>query len=203
MFHLDGTVNKQNCRIWGSQNPHDTVGQEEASPSLTVWCGICVGGILGPFFFEERGHPVSVTAARYRSLILRSVLPALRRMRMPRARVWYQHDGASSHTARAVPAVLQDKFPGRVISKWGDEPWPPRSPDLSLNDFFLWGHVKNLVYAAPVHSLRQLKRRIRLAVRGLPRALLRRAFSALPHRLRECLRQRGGHLETVQLHHNR
>ncbi|GFV39938.1 uncharacterized protein TNCV_1808501 [Trichonephila clavipes] len=28
--------------------------------------------------------------------------------------------------------------------------WPARSPDLSSLDFFLWGHMKSLVYASPV-----------------------------------------------------
>ena len=29
-------------------------------------------------------------------------------------------------------------------------PWPPRSPDLNPLDFYLWGHLKALVYATPV-----------------------------------------------------
>ena len=29
-----------------------------------------------------------------------------------------------------------------VQLKNGDWPWPPRSPDLTVCDFFLWGHVK-------------------------------------------------------------
>ena len=28
--------------------------------------------------------------------------------------------------------------------------WPPRSPDLSLCDFFLWGNVKGLVFKPPL-----------------------------------------------------
>ena len=168
VFYLDGTVNKHNCRIWGSENPHAVVEQEEGSPSLKVSCGVCARGVLGPFFFEERRRPVSVTAARYRRLFLGSVVPALRKLRMPRSRVWYQQDGASSHTARVVLAGLQEKFPGRVISKGGNVPWPPRSPDVSINDFFLWEHVKNVVYSSPVRSIRQLKQRIRKVIRGLP-----------------------------------
>jgi hypothetical protein len=34
-------------------------------------------------------------------------------------------------------------FPGRLISK---RLWPPRSPDLSPPDLFLWGHLKDTVY---------------------------------------------------------
>ena len=32
-----------------------------------------------------------------------------------------------------------EHFPNRVISCFGDVPWPPTTPDLSPLDFFLWG----------------------------------------------------------------
>jgi len=28
--------------------------------------------------------------------------------------------------------------------------WPPRWPDLTSMDFFLWGHIKVLIYTSPV-----------------------------------------------------
>jgi len=30
--------------------------------------------------------------------------------------------------------------------------WPPREPDLTSVDFFLWGHIKALIYTSPVDS---------------------------------------------------
>jgi hypothetical protein len=30
--------------------------------------------------------------------------------------------------------------------------WPPRSPDLTQMDFFLWGHIKALIYTSPGDS---------------------------------------------------
>ena len=41
--------------------------------------------------------------------------------------IWFQQDDATSHTTRANMALLQEKFPGRVISRRGDINWPPRS----------------------------------------------------------------------------
>jgi hypothetical protein len=32
-------------------------------------------------------------------------------------------------------------------------PWPPRSPDITLLDFFLWGYVKSNVFQTPVNGL--------------------------------------------------
>ena len=111
--------------------------------------------------------------------------------------MWFQQDGATAHTARAVLALLQQDFTGKVISKNGSVPWPPRSPDLSLCDFFLWGHLKNPVYARPERSLRTLKRRIRAAVASIPEETIRAAQNALTARLRACVRQRGGHHEGI------
>ncbi|GFW21597.1 uncharacterized protein TNCV_4281121 [Trichonephila clavipes] len=45
---------------------------------------------------------------------------------------------------------------------WTDGPvsWPERLPDLSCLDFFLWGHIKSLVYASPIDSDKALVARI-------------------------------------------
>ena len=46
--------------------------------------------------------------------------------------------------------VLQQRWIGRAAK--GDNhllPWPPRSPDLTPCDFFLWGFVKDSVYVPP------------------------------------------------------
>ena len=36
-------------------------------------------------------------------------------------------------------------FPGRVLSRFGDQNWPLRSCDLTPLDFFLWGYLKSQV----------------------------------------------------------
>lgn len=38
-FHLGGYVNKQNCRIWGTENPHAVVNKPMHPDRVTVWCG--------------------------------------------------------------------------------------------------------------------------------------------------------------------
>ena len=56
--------------------------------------------------------------------------------------------------------MLKAIFPNRLISRFGDVPWPPRSPDLSAPDFFLWGYLKGKVYIEMPDTLQQLKRSI-------------------------------------------
>jgi len=65
-----------------------------------------------------------------------------------------QQDGATAHTAHRSMAFLDDVFADRTISK---TIWPPRSPDLSPPDFFLWGAMKNSVYSNNPHIIDDLK----------------------------------------------
>ena len=50
-FRLNGCVNKQNCRIWATENPKLTRAIPAHSPKTTVWCGMTSTKILGPYFF--------------------------------------------------------------------------------------------------------------------------------------------------------
>jgi hypothetical protein len=40
--------------------------------------------------------------------------------------------------------------------------WPPRSPDLSPLDFYLWGHLKAMVYQEKIRNMNHLKESIRM-----------------------------------------
>ena len=110
--------------------------------------------------------------------------PQLEHHQVPLQSLWFQQDGARPHTAASTLTLLQGAFPGKVISKGGSVQWPPRFPDLSLPDFFLWGLIKAKVYQTRVQSLRALKQRIRAAVRAVPQATLKAAMDTLPLRAR-------------------
>lgn len=49
---------------------------------------------------------------------------------------------------------------GWLVSRVGDVPWPPRSPDLPCCDFFLGGHLKERVYTQKPQTLVDLKQAI-------------------------------------------
>ena len=69
-FDLGGYVNKQNCCIWGTENPHAYVEKPTHPKRVTVWYGFWSRGIIGPFFFEnEQGEVVTVNGDRYRAMM--------------------------------------------------------------------------------------------------------------------------------------
>ena len=74
--------------------------------------------------------------------------------------VYLQQDGATCHTSGESFDRLRERFPGRVISR----KFPPRSCDLTPLDFFLWGYVKDKVYANAPQSIDELKEKIRTVI---------------------------------------
>ncbi|KAJ4431095.1 hypothetical protein ANN_19690 [Periplaneta americana] len=70
------------------------------------------------------------------------------------------HDGAPAHFSRTALRYLDRRFPDRWICRGGPIAWHPRSPDLNPLDFYLWGHLKSLVYSSPVPDLESLRNRI-------------------------------------------
>ena len=60
--------------------------------------------------------------------------------------------------------IRETSVENRWIGRNGPVAWPSRSPDLTCLDFFLWGHMKQLVYEAVVETEEDLVTRITVAV---------------------------------------
>jgi len=140
-FHLHGTVNKQNFRYLSAANPHELHQRPTYDPTVSVWCPVWSRGIIGPYFFEDEDRKaITVTSQHYTEMINEFLSPNLS---PNNGTLWFQQDGTTAHTAVISIAALHHLFPQRVISRFGDVPWPPRSPDLSAPDIFVWGYLKS------------------------------------------------------------
>ena len=102
---------------------------------------------------------------------------------------------ASKNVSNRSINYLSGQFPGKVISLRGDHPWPARSPDLAICDFFLWGYLKHKIWSQQYNlqptTLRQLKLAITNASNGLDPAMIRRSFNGMINRVNRCIRANG------------
>lgn len=196
-FHLNGYVNKQNCRVWATENPR-IVQQHQLHPiRCTVWCGIMANRIIGPYFFEdENENPLTVTGESYRNMINNYLRPKV----ADNPEVWFQQDGATAHTSGATISLLHEIFGNRLISRNSEFIWPPRSPDLSAADFFLWGYLKDRVYVNQPKTIQELKQNIVTEICNIkPETLHSVMYNAL-ERAGICQQENGGHLQDIIFH---
>uniref|UniRef100_A0A8C4XDY3 Transposase n=1 Tax=Erpetoichthys calabaricus TaxID=27687 RepID=A0A8C4XDY3_ERPCA len=193
IFHTSGSVNRHNCVFWCADNPHITIEVEHKSPGVMVWVGVSYDGIDGPYFLEG-----NVTGDRNLNLLVNDVIPELQN-RQNFNRIWWQQDGAPPHFAINVRNFLDQQFPNRRLRCRGPVEWPPRSPDFTPPDFFLWGYLKDKskVYTTRPRTLDELKQRIRDEIHSIPAEMLQRSMKNLNSRFQECIRTGGRHLKDV------
>ena len=126
---------------------------ERNSPKLNVFCAMSITKIYGHYFFKGD----TVKADEYFAMLRDWLLPQLEND------VIFMQDGAPPHWALEVRALLNERLSKRWIGRATDMDdalvnWPPRSPDLTPCDFFLWGYIKGKVFYSPLPAtLDQIK----------------------------------------------
>lgn len=110
--------------------------------------------------------------------------------------LFYQHDGAPPHNPYLVTSHLYNLFDDQWIANNGPHLWPPRSPDLSVLDFCIWGAVKNKVYNIPVTTMEVCMQRVRTAFEEFnPQSIRRATHEELLLRCEKCLAVQGRQFE--------
>lgn len=114
----------------------------------------------------------------------------------PNDEIWFQQDGAPPHYARDVREYLDNVFFRRWIGRRGTIEWPPRSPDLTPLDYFLWGHLKNVVYKTKPNDLDDLKERIAIECRRIEESgILTNVLNVFEQYLAYCQEVNGQHFK--------
>lgn len=201
-FAMNGRVNSHNVREYApaGEPPEFNFDVNMSREKLTVWIGLCGNGqLIGPFFFDR-----NIDGLEYLRMINNNVVPQLqqhfqRQIDGTFRNLWWVQDGAPAHRLIAVRDRLRELFGQRVVALYHNVEWPPRSPDLTPCDFFLWGYLKSKVYTTPPIDLADLRNRISNEVDALRnnRAIIRRAVQAMLHRCQRCIERDGGHVEGV------
>jgi len=105
---------------------------------------------------------------------------------------YFQQDGATCHTSNESMAEIESFFDDRIISK---ALWPPRSPDLSPPNSFLWGTLKGKAYANKPCTIQELENNIRREIAVISEDVLQATFANMKHRVQLCLDSGGEHFQ--------
>lgn len=194
-FTRDGVTNFHNLHSYSHENPHE---KKQASFqkrfSVNVWAGILGNSLIGPKILPQR-----LNSPNYLHFLIETApeilddAPVIRRNRL-----FYQQDGAPAHYGHIVTDWLNENYPRRWIGRNGPIAWPPRSPDLTPLDFYLWGFMKDRVYTVEIRTREQLLQRIEEA--AVEARANMEGFSMtdeLKKRFQRCLIENGGHIENI------
>jgi hypothetical protein len=134
-FIREGVFNIHNRSHYAQENPRFVHQQRfKWRFPINVWMGVIGGVLIGPFI----ALPRTVGGNTYLHFLQNELPGLLENITLEvRKRMIYQHVGAPPHFSRAVRQHLNETFTF-WISRGGKIPWPPRSPDLTPLDFFVW-----------------------------------------------------------------
>jgi len=90
---------------------------------------------------------------------------------------------------------LDATFLNRWIGRDGPTPWPPRSPDITPHDLFLWGYVKDEVFSTPVPDITNLKAKITDDLATITEDMLENTWRETDYRLDVLRATKGAHVE--------
>lgn len=204
-FYLSGFVNKHNCRYWSDENPHIyREGHTQWPQKINVWAGILGDAIIGPVFIAE-----NLNGNIYLNMLENTIEPLITEalenqldeegnLLLAEEDLRFQQDGAPPHYVLPVRQWLNDNFPNQWIGRRGPIEWPARSPDLSPLDFFLWGHLKSMVYKTEPENIQDLRQRINHECRSIPRQVFQNVRFGFEQRLYQCLAENGGQFEQLR-----
>ena len=154
-----------------------------------MWCAVNSFGILGPYLFEDlNGNHVNVNQHNYLDMLRTKFLPDLQTFQRQNPHLnhdWiFMQDGASPHTTILLRQFLNTQFPNRTIGRNLNTDWPPRSPDMTPCDFFLWGWLKDQVYRQyPIQGLNDLKTKVFTIMAGINGNFARNACRSVKKRM--------------------
>jgi hypothetical protein len=192
-FHINGSVNRHNCQIWGSENPHIVKEHVQDIPKVNICCGLMRNRISDHF-----SSPNKQSLAMSMSMLENYVFPQIDDMENDDefCNVFLQ-DEAPLHFSNNVCKALNARFPDQWNKRNRPIAWPPRSPDLMPLNFFLWGHVKNTVYRENIGDKAQFKESITRATISVTPKIPDRVWTEIECRYDVCHAVNGSHIEVV------
>ena len=123
---MNGYVNKQNYRFWGTENPNISISKSLHPGKVTLWAALSVKGIY-LYFFDS-----TVTGKSYKELLETKFFPFAKKRGWVKT-FYFMQDGATPHRAKEVFEAIYNVYGNRVIGlgypklAHGAIEWPPCS----------------------------------------------------------------------------
>lgn len=191
-FSHEGIFNRHNSHFWAQQNPHLVRERGFQNKFSFNVFAMLMNNKCCYFIYNE-----TLKSRLYLQILRTVVAEFLEDLPLQvYMNCWYQLDGAPAHSSGEVRELLDELFEDRYMGRGGPWSWPPRSPDLTPLDFYLWGKIKSSVYFDPVDSKEDLENRVRNCFNTLdPNEIQRATTSGVMLRVIKCLDCNGGHFE--------
>ncbi|XP_071056990.1 uncharacterized protein [Onthophagus taurus] len=184
--------NRNNQHIWSNVNPQNTIERRtQGRFGFNVWVALLNNEVLAYQIYQE-----NLNAERYLNILTNHIERYVDGLPLRDAeKLYFQHDGAPAHTARRITDFLNINFEDNWIGSSGNHRWPPRSPDLTPLDFFLWGYIKNQLYLMDNGNIRELKINFEHCLNSIPNISIFNAINSVRKRCEICIEKRGGQFE--------
>lgn len=98
-----------------------------------------------------------------------------------------------------VLRFLNEKY-NLWIGRTGPIRWPPKSPDLTPLDSFLWGYLQNKVYEQKTENIEVLRRKIVASINDINqnhRQFIINTIRKIEQDYINCINNNGGHIEQL------
>jgi hypothetical protein len=170
---------------------------ERDSPKVNVSFAFSRRRVFGQFFYAED----DVTGKVHPDMLENWLMPQLTDEEVQG--YIYQQDGAPPHWHKKVRDYLIEHLLGRWFRRAAATSnafctWPPRSPDLTVCDFFLWGFFKDNVYVPPLqNTLPEMREHISTAIGNVIQYMFDRILLGWEYGLDICRDTCGAQIECI------
>ncbi|CAK1600423.1 unnamed protein product [Parnassius mnemosyne] len=197
-FNRTGITNFRNLHLWMPEEKNPLAVRPASFQiefSINVWAGMISDYLIGPFILPSR-----LTGPAYLTFLQEELPDLMSDVDLQTKRkMWFQHDGAPAHFSTIVRDYLNELYGDRWIGRGGPVAWPARSPDMTPLDFFLWGHMKQIVYSTPISTREELLQKVMAAASQIKenRTVLKKTVRSVALRTTVCMDENGGHFENL------
>ncbi|KAL6421073.1 hypothetical protein ACFW04_013597 [Cataglyphis niger] len=187
-----------NYLLWAEENPR--VIRQHAFQyrwTINVWTGIIANRIVNNKFTNYRSlFPPRLTGEVYTNYLEHQLPELLEGIPLcVRQQLILQHDKAPAHFLRQACNFLSAHYRDKWKDQGGPIIWLTRSSDLNVLDYFVWGHIKNLVEQRRNGTETEIREAILADFNTITPEMAYRATCNIIRRAEFSLQERGRHFE--------